>query len=155
MLQVQTTKWINDAGADIVAAENARQAFKDTASSTCKREHPSAVKQLTKGLRKPYTDCVDEKMARYDDAIDAQTRTDRMNAALKIDADVAAAQSAAKAESVSTSTPSAINESSASGAANIVPSNNVALYIGGSVIAVIALLLIFLGYRNANKPVEA
>lgn len=150
-LPAQEVSFKNDAGTDIVKAENARQAFKDTAVATCTREHPKAVKALNcKLLKKPYCECVDEKMARYDEAVEAGLRASRMAAALKSDAEAAA--STATNAPISPPSAPANNQSSTTG--NIIPSSNTALYVGFGIIALIAVAFVFLGFRKNNIQQE-
>lgn len=153
MQQVQVTKWVNDAGVDFIKAENARQAFKNSVVDTCKKEHPVAKGLARKFGGAPYYDCIDDKMARYDEAIATQNREDRMNAAIEADAKATALKKEKESEMI---TPVSSNEVKGNQAtsSSIIKSDNAGFYIAGAVAAIIALIIIFVGVRNRNQSVQ-
>lgn len=65
----------NDAGSELAA----RNAYQSTAESECKKSHPYASKISGIG-RKPYTNCVNEKMSNYDNSVGAERAREKQAA---------------------------------------------------------------------------
>jgi hypothetical protein len=60
----RSKRWFNDAASEL----SARNAYQSKVEGDCKKSHPFASKVSGAG-RKPYTNCVNQKMADYDASV--------------------------------------------------------------------------------------
>ena len=66
-MNARSTRWFNDAASDLAL----RNAYQATAEADCKKAHPMASK-VSGIARKPYTNCVNQKMSDYDGSVGAE-----------------------------------------------------------------------------------
>lgn len=131
----------NDTGSNFATASAAdllkkREDYQSETEAKCKDEHKVAVKfPSCKGARKPYCDCVKDRMANYDATVQDSIKFDRKQAA---DAPFNAAVA-------SLSEPAGTIASSASGGSDMV------IYGGVAILVLVLFAFGFTWYKNRQS----
>ena len=125
----------NDAGSNFATASAAdllkkREDYLAETTAKCKSEHPVASKISGAG-RKPYTNCVNDRMANYDKTVEDTIKFERKQAA-----DAPFNEAVASLSGGSTTTPGTIASSASQG-------SDMVIYGG---VAILVLVLFFFGF---------